>query len=735
MAETEKQTEFSGRYARLSDWANEPTVKDMKETLNAASTSQKVQIGKITNWLNHLNVEGDAKPKPRKGRSQVQPKLIRKQAEWRYSALTEPFLSAQQLFTVRPVSWEDTAAAQQNQLVLNWQFRTKVNKVRFIDEYVRTAVDEGTVIVRVSWARESVIEMVDAPVYAYYPVSDPNWLAQLQQAMQLKQENPAQFAQLPEEMQESVNYTLEQNMPLQAVQTGTQETKQEKVTRNEPVIEIVNTANVYIDPSCQGVFEDARFVIYSFETSYAELKADGRYKNLDTVNFEGRSILAEPDHVTTTPDDFTFKDKARKRIVAYEYWGWYDIKGDGVLVPIVSTWVGDIMIRLEENPFPDGKIPFVVVPYLPVKRSVYGEPDGSLLEDNQRIAGAVTRGMIDIMARSANGQKGMRKDMLDVVNKRKFDNGEDYEFNMTVDPRQGIVEHVYPEIPNSALTMVQLMNQEAESLTGVKAFSGGLSGDSYGPTATGTRGVLDAASKRETAILRRLAKGMAEIGQKIVMMNGEFMSEEEQVRLTNDQFVPVRRDDLQGNFDLEVAITTAEEDNAKSEQLAFMLQTMASAMPSDFSQMILADIARLRNMPALAHKIQNFKPQPDPVQQQLQQLELQKAELELQQVQQKIATDKAQEQYYYARARDTGNAADQKTLDYVEQETGTKHAREMEKQSAQAEANQNLEVTKGLLNRKPAGPGKGEGAAPTGPDMNHIQQAIGFNQLSKAMSP
>lgn len=735
MAEIEKQTEFSARYQRLSEWPNEPTVADMKETLRGASLSQKEHMAKVNHWLDQLNVEGSAKIKQRKGRSQVQPKLIRKQAEWRYSALTEPFLSAQNLFTVKPVSWDDKAAAEQNQLVLNWQFRTKLNKTKFIDEYVRTAVDEGTVIVRTGWRRETRTDTVEAPVYSYYPTSEPAWLEQLQQAMALKKENPAGFLKLEEDMQESVNYTLESGMPVKAEITDTSQVQKETVLVNQPVVEIVNTANVFIDPSCQGVFDNARFVIYSFETSFAELKADGRYKNLESVNFESRSILSEPDHTTVTPGDFTFKDKARQRVVAYEFWGEYDVEGDGVLVPVVATWVGDVMIRLEHNPFPDGAIPFVVVPYLPVKRSVYGEPDGALLEDNQRVTGAVMRGMIDIMARSANGQVGMRKDMLDVVNKRKYDNGDDYEFNQTVDPRQGIVNHVFPEIPNSAINMITMMNTEAESLTGVKAFSGGLSGDSFGPTAAGTRGVLDASSKRETAILRRLADGMAKIGQKVVLMNAEFMSEEEQVRLTNEEFVQIRRDDLQGNFDLEVAITTAEEDNAKAEQLAFMLQTMSSSMPSELSQIVLADIARLRNMPTLAHKIQAYVPQPDPAAEQMKQLELMQAQLDIQVAQQKIATERAQEQYYYARARDTSNAADQRNLDYVEQETGTKHARDMEKQSAQAEANQNLEVTKGILSQKPAGPGTGEGAAPQGPDNTHIAQAVGFNQLSRAVSP
>ena len=121
--------------------------------------------------------------------------------------------------------------------------------------------------------------------------------------------------------------------------------------------------------------DKANFAVITFETSKAELKADGRYKNLDRVNFEGNTPLSVPDHQTNTPNEFNFKDEARKRVVAYEYWGFYDVKGNGELVPIVATWIGNVMIRMEENPFPDKKIPIVAVPYMPIKKSVYGETD------------------------------------------------------------------------------------------------------------------------------------------------------------------------------------------------------------------------------------------------------------------------------------------------------------------------------------------------------------------------
>ena len=115
----------------------------------------------------------------------------------------------------------------------------------------------------------------------------------------------------------------------------------------------------------------------------------------------------------TNQTGFEFKDKARKKLTAYEYWGYWDIDGKGLTKPIKAVWVGNVMIKLEELPYPDKKLPFVSVPYLPVRKSVYGEPDGKLLEDNQDIIGAVTRGMIDVLGRSANGQLLIAKGLLD----------------------------------------------------------------------------------------------------------------------------------------------------------------------------------------------------------------------------------------------------------------------------------------------------------------------------------
>jgi hypothetical protein len=675
----------------LTTWKNAPKLSDLKLDYQDARPSFDTQKTQISIWLDNLFVRNKAQVDAPKGNSRIVPKLIRKQAEWRYPALSEPFLSTDDIFNVRPVTWEDREAAIQNQMVLNHQFNTQMDKTAFIDEYVRTAVDEGTVIVRVGWESEEVMEEKEVPIVEYR--INPQLAPLHQHLAQMKEESPSQYeTDVPEELKTAHEMSLEHDESIEPVVLGTEMKMVPRVIKNRPTVEICDYRNVVIDPSCLGDIKKARFVVYSFDSCLADLRKDKKYKNLDRINIEGNSPLSTPDHaVGTNTQNFNFNDKPRKKFVVREYWGFWDIHGDGVLQPFVAAWVGDTLVRMEESPFPDKELPFVIAQYLPVRKSSYGEPDGALLEDNQKVVGAVTRGMIDIMGKSANGQTGMRKDMLDTTNRRKFERGQDYEFNVNVDPRQGIFMHTYPEIPASAQFMLQLQNMEAESLSGVKAFTQGISGAALGDVAAGVRGALDASSKRELGILRRLSAGIIAIGRKIIAMNAEFLSDKEVIRITNDEFVTVRRDDLPGNFDLRLSISTAEEDNNKAQELAFMLQTMGNNMDQGMSQMILADIARLRKMPDLAKKIESYQPQPDPLVQK-------QRELEVALLEAKLDTERAQAQYYRANAAlDTTKVnteiakqeqlqseTDLKNLDFVEQESGVHQERELQRIGEQA---------------------------------------------------
>lgn len=675
----------------MVDWKNPPTVFDLKEDLKESHTEHKAQTERMQYWLDLLHVEGKAKLKKIKGHSNYQPKTIRKQAEWRYGSLSDPFLANEDLVTCDPVTAEDKEGAIQNELVLNTQWRRDIRKTKFIDTYVRNAVDEGTVIVRTGWdlREETVTEIQDI----YEPQIDNSPKAQLIMEKLSAQYNldPQAFEDgKPDYVVEAFYATMEdeQNIYLPK-KIGEEEVKVTKVVANKPTAEVVNASDVIIDPTCKGDHTKAEFAIYRFETSLSDLEKDGRYKNLNKLAYMD---LRSPNEAGSGEDlkketQFKFKDKPRQKFYAYEYFGNWDINDDGKTVPIHAVFVDGLMLLLQENPYPHKEIPFIFVDYLPVKESVYGEPDAILIEDNQHIIGAISRGMVDLMGRSANAQTGIAKDSLDFINRKKFNEGKDYEFNPGRNPAEMFYTHQYPEIPASAYNMIQLHAAESESMTGVKAFSGGLTGDALGKnSARGVQGVLDAAAIREAGILRRLADGIIQINRHFVAMNAEWLSEDEVVRTTNDEFVPIRKDDLKAQIDIKIKITTVQEDNQKAQELAFMLQTIGPNSDPGEVRMIRAEIARLRKMPDLAKRIMDYKPEPDPIQQALQEIELAKLQLELQELQSKINKNNAAAEKDLAQAENISSDTDLKDLDFIEQESGTKHAREVDKITSQADS-------------------------------------------------
>lgn len=692
---------------KLTEWKKEPTIEDLKGDLEFSREDNLAHRSNIDGWLDLRNVQGkEAVNNKSKGRSSVVPKMIRKHNEWRYPSLSEPFLNTDRMCQVLPRESSDQESAKQNEILLNWQWDTRLNKVDFIDRYVRTTVDTGTAVIRIGWDRKTETVTREEPVYEYFPVESEEEETILVQARQLKDSDPEAYEALEDELIASVEYSISEDTPVIARRKGYEPVRKRQVTMNQPSVKIVNSKNIFVDPSCEGVWSDAQYIIYTYSATKSDLKKRGIFKNLDKVAWSSENIMHKDgtqdfEHDGPQIDNRTTKEK--QQVLVYEYWGLYDVDGDGEAIPIVVSWIGNTIIQMEENPFPDKKPPFVIVPYMPILDSAMGEADASLLQDAQRINGAVTRGMIDLLGRSANGQTGYKKGFLDPVNRRRFTIGEDYEFNPNSDIRTSMQTQVFPEIPNSAHQMVAMQNQEAEGLSGVKSFASGVSGESYGKVARGISGALDAAALREINILRRLAEGMKMILIKMSSLNAVYLSEKEVIRVTNTEFIEIHREDLRGNFDMKVDISTQTMDESRANDLGFMLQTMGPDMDPGLSRMIIAEIADLKRMPRLAEQVRNYQPQPDPVAEKLRELEVRLKEAEVE-----LEVAKAEE----ARAK-AANINNETELE----STGVKHARAVEAQGAQARGNRNLEVTKKLL----------DGSVPAA----NVEAAVGFNELTE----
>ncbi len=616
----------STSYKKLQpNWSNEPTYQDLKNDLENSSSFHEEYKKKLLQY--EEDRDGGKEIQARPGKSVARPKVVRKNAEWKYPKLEDPFLNTEDMFEIRPRTWEDTKAAEQNELLLNYQWSTKINKVKLINDIVRYDVDDGSVIVKTGWEVEEkiVIILQEEPVYA----SPEESLMMMEQAVRNGQMTIEEFQQ--------------KMFAGEPMQIGVQEVEVEvpKITKNQPKYEVCNPANIIIDPTCEGYLEDANFIIHEYDTSIAELKSEeyykdaetgevaGVYHNLDLIKDEdGKAIFDE--HKSQAYNDFKFTDKARKKLTAYEYWGYWDINGNDELVPIVATWVGEVLVRLEENPFPHKRLPFSMSTYMPVKKEVMGEPDAELLRDNQDSIGKLTRAIHDITAEQAVGQEFIDETLFpNMATRQQYEKGNTVYYRTGMNPKTAIYKNTVPPVPNSAMQVIQWQQADAESLTGTKAFSGGISGNALGDSVGGVRSALDATSQRELSILRRLSEMFKDMARLTIAMNQAYLSEEEVVRVTNEEFVTVRRDDLAGEFDLKIDVSTPEKDEDTANKLNMLLQTNAASMDPAEARIYRAKIAKLWKQPDLAKSIESYEPTPDPVQQELQALALEEAKLKI----------------------------------------------------------------------------------------------------------
>lgn len=406
----------------------------LKKDLQAASTFREDEDTKIAKRVSEY--QGKPYGNEQKGKSAIVSLDIKRQSEWAHAALVDPFVGTTDVIKCTPVTWEDREAARQNELLLNTQFCRQFDRYNFMTTAIKVLDMEATCVVQTGWEYDDEKIEVEREIVEVDP------------------------------------YTGEEYIAIEKVE-------ETKVLTNRPTAIVRRNEDVYIDPTCMGDHDKMQFVIVRYETDLSTLRQDGRYKNLDKIQAGSEDANSHDDYETKYGkiSSFTFEDNPRKKMVMYEYWGNYDINDDGIAEPIVCAWVGSTVIRLELNPYPDKKPPFIIVPFNKIPFEIYGESNADLISDNQKIKTAITRGIIDNMNQSNNGMIGIKKGALDPGNREKFMKGKPFEFNGSPnDFWQGS----FNNIPGSAFDMLALMNNEIESITGIKSFSGGITGSSLG---------------------------------------------------------------------------------------------------------------------------------------------------------------------------------------------------------------------------------------------------------------
>lgn len=625
-------------YSKLTNWAKEPTYADLNSDRDEADSSRQIQLAKILMYRENMDGGKPLDEKIRtKGKSTQRPLVIRKQAEWAYPIMEEPFLSTQDMFQIQPRGANDEAAAKQNGMLLNWFMSTKINKTALVGEMVRTLYDEGTVIIKDGWKfeqEEIEVEKIE-PVYG-----------DAQQSMQIIQ----QMVESGEMDEAQAQAMIELGEPVQIGEQVVKATEM-RTTANYPTLEVCDNTNIIVDPTCEGDLSRAQFIIHEYETDYSTLKtqeytvtdvkgADGSvykessgiYKNLDEVQYDYDALPTYDETDSEDKGTFFFKDKPRKKVKAYEYWGFWDIDGSGMVTPIVATWIGEVMIRLEKNPYVHQELPFAIARYMPRKKEIWGQPDGELLKENQETIGVYTRAMHDQTITNALGQRLVDETLFNSPSQwQAFQKGNDARYRPGGDPDKMIWKAKIEAIDKSAFEMINYQRSDAESIIGQKAFSSGISGDSLGTSVGGIRTAMDATSKRKLGVLRRISDELlTRLARHILVNAQEFVDEETIIRLTDGEFTTILKQDIQMEFDLRVDINTPEKEQEVSDKIAFLLQTTMQTLPLEMSKTLLKKWANTNKMPDVAKDIDEIQPPaPSEAELKMQEIELATAELNL----------------------------------------------------------------------------------------------------------
>ena len=535
-------------------------LRHLQSDLEQAKSAKNQINAKIIQWRNVY----DAKPygNEQDGRSQIVMPEARNTVDWFVPNALKPFITSD--VQVNPVSGDDVVQADLVTKLINYQYTRKFNKVQFNRRSLKTMAIEGTVVARVGWEYKEEEDERES-----YQGVAPEFFAEIGKEMTAKGGKIEKFVQ--DEDDGTCSFDVVKHT----------------VTANNPTADIIKNEDFYIDPQATTL-ENARFCIQTIDYSLSDLRLldkkydpdNGIYTGVDDIKVENEkdqsSLGAYRDTMNLadySSKEIDLEDEARKRITIYEYYGDYDLDGDGIVEPIVATWAGNKILRLAPNPFPDKKPPYVACQYREDSFAFWGHSQVELAENMQKIQTAMMRSFIDMMATSANGLKYTRKGNLDSLNMRRLREakiGDVIEFNNEM-PQQSVPT----QIPPSMIQFYQMLTGEMENATGITKYNQGLDANSLNKTATGINAIMSQAQMRMWEVVEVYSDNyIKQIIKKWISYNKAFLTDEVVMRIDGED-IRLSRDDIIGDYDLDVNVTMNGGNEQKQAQITQLLQVAA----------------------------------------------------------------------------------------------------------------------------------------------------------------
>ena len=580
----------------------EKALKIAKLDYESAKEAKTGIDKKMQTWIDEYN--GEPYGNESDGHSKVVIKDIKKAVEWFLPNAVEPFVSKNRIVKLEGITPDDVQRASIAERLLNYQFVRNFNRYDFIYDMFKVGATEGTTVIKCGWELEEDVT-----------VEKLDFITE-EQAMVLEQDG----------------------IEVEINEDGSAKLTKRKTLVNKPTAVVVKNGHFYIDPTADTV-NNAEYVIETSDVTLSSLRESGLYKNLDKLETAARdrndSSLEDSrnqrgDDRGYNIDDYENGDESLKKVTMYEYWGNLDINDTGIAIPVVVTWVGNTVIRFEENPYPDKQKPYIATAFTKTPFMFWGDALSEFISDGQFIRSGIMRAMLDNVAQSNNGFKFFRKGALDPLNKKKLQSGIGGNIEINGD-KNDMWDGSFNQMPQSVFAMFEMLQRENESLSGISNVAQGLDSRALS-TATSASLASSMGQKRMMEIVRRYSELVKELMRKWISYNKVYLSDKEVMRIAGE-FIEFTRDDIDGAYDIDITVGVDGIEETKANQMTMLMQQisgLAGSIDPAIIHNLLAKLSDIWGFPDIAQKLENYQPpEPDPMQGQVAQLEIEKLQAEI----------------------------------------------------------------------------------------------------------
>ena len=515
-------------------------------------------------------------------------KLVKKHGEILIANLVKPFITGSSIIKLDPRTPDDIYKTQIDNKLMDFYFNRKFDKSKFIKQMIQVMVKEGTAFIKVSWDE----------------------------------------------------------------------------TNKNPHSEVLYNEDVFTDTDAQNI-QDSRYIIHRFRTTVDELEANKnydskaveRFKQYLNRNEEDSSIAGQDLHDRSLGLYKRDSDKDNDMFI-YEYW--YRKNNKIFIKSFVESDTSALVLNNEQYEY--DWYPFIDVPFYNKEYSIWGRALADIIEDEQLFMTSIVRGVIDNMAQSNNGQKFVKKGSLDSVNFQNLMSGKPVvEINTPDSINTAVQDGRFNELPSSVYNLLNVIESQAEGLTGVSKFMQGFI-DNPNASATSAQAIMSQSQIRLLDIENNITRGLTSMFRKWIEMIVNYTDEKEMFNITGttwaeekakmvqrykeqyqfDQMPPETQqkaillilkqvekiyDNKTVNYDFKLRVGTDASNQIKINQINMLMQqtaplVQANVIPPDIVKELIAKLFELFEYPDLADKIEKYQPQPDPIKQQMTQLEM-----------------------------------------------------------------------------------------------------------------